>query len=148
MTDKILEEIRDELTAIRLLLAAKPATVSTAPARAQYAASSGGDSDEPVPQPTELVSDPGAATIHFGKNSGKRIDELIERSLGWYTKDPEPRLDKDGKPFPPRAQDVTLRNACRQLWHSRRGTLAGVAPVKAAPTAQAAQADTQDEVPF
>ena len=141
MTDKILEDIRDELVAIRLLLAAKPAQAS-APA----AQSSG--ADEPIPQPSELVAEPGAVEVHFGKNTGKRIDDLTERQLGWYAKEPEPRLDNSGKPFPPRAQDVALRNACRQLWHSRKGTLAGAPqPPRAAPQAKQAQID-EENIPF
>jgi len=89
-----------------------------------------------VPQPEKLVAAPGEVQVHFGKNAGKPIDELSERSLSWYAQDPEPRLDSSGKPFPPRDADVALRQACRQLWHLRKGTLKGVSDqIAAAPKA-------------
>ncbi len=104
------------------------------------------DADAPVPQPSAIIDDPGAVEIHFGKNTGKRIDDLTDRQLHWYSLEPEPRLKSDGTPFPPREQDVALRNACRQLWHDKKGTLGGA---KKPAAAKSAPAPVDDEnIPF
>jgi hypothetical protein len=76
-----------------------------------------------IPMPTEIIADPGAVEVHFGKNKGMRLDQLAAKSAEWYAKDPEMRLDKAGKPFPPRPEDVRLRNAARCLYHQRTGKL-------------------------
>jgi hypothetical protein len=95
-----------------------PSTPVAAPA-AQPAAQS-----KDIPQPTEIVADPGSVEVHFGKNAGTPLRSLGAKSVEWYAQEPEPRLGKNGKPFPPRAEDVRLRNAARQIVHGNRGTLA------------------------
>ncbi len=61
MTDQHAEQIIAELRAIRALLANKPA----APAAASAPAPAGAPKD--IPQPSELVDDPGSVEVHFGK---------------------------------------------------------------------------------
>jgi hypothetical protein len=118
MTDQLGQEIIAELRAIRALLSTRPA----APAAASAPAPAGAPKD--IPQPSELVSDPGSVEVHFGKNAGTPLRSLGAKSVEWYAQEPEPRLGKNGKPFPPRAEDVRLRNAARQIVHGNRGTLA------------------------
>jgi len=140
-TNKTLDDIHAALCEILAELRKKPAAASSAQAPLKPM--------EPadIPQPSELVDDPGAVEIHFGKNSGKRIDDLTDRSLSWYCMEPEPRLKNDGTPFPPRDQDVKLRNACRQLWHDKKGTLVRAGGKPAAKAAPAAVDDDQN-IPF
>ena len=141
MNDDILKAIHEELVAIRKLLAesnAKPAAAarSTASRSTGAAASSGSSSyspsrgDEEIPQPTEVVPNAGDVQVHFGKNNGVPLSQLNERSLSWYAQEQPPRLDSSGKPYPPRPQDVSLRNAARTLWHQNRGTIGKAAPAK------------------
>ena len=123
-------------------------------------ASGGGGAFAPIneadiPQPATLLDSPGDVQIHFGKNNGKPLSELSERSLSWYASEQPPRLDSSGKPYPPRPQETTLKNAARQLWHLRKGTLKGVsehvnAPAKSAPKAAPAESAPIDEeqIPF
>ena len=87
-------------------------------------ASSGFQSQTPIPQPTALVDDPDSVVVHFGKNNGRRLGELGERSIEWYASVKEPKLDRNGRPFAPRAVDVALENAARQIIHRRRNTSA------------------------
>ncbi len=117
MTDQQANDIIAELRAIRALLANRSAPVAT-PA-AHPAAQS-----KDIPQPSELVSDPGSVEVHFGKNKGTPLRSLGAKSVEWYAQEPEPRIGNNGKPFPPRPEDVRLRNAARQLVHGQRGTLA------------------------
>jgi hypothetical protein len=118
MTDQLGQEIIAELRAIRALLANKPA----APAAAFAPAPAGAPKE--IPQPTEIVADPGSVEVHFGKNKGTALRSLGAKSVEWYAQEPEPRIGNNGKPFPPRAEDIRLRNAARQLVHGQRGTLA------------------------
>jgi hypothetical protein len=118
MTDQLGQEIIAELRAIRALLATKPA----APAAASAPAPAGAPKE--IPQPTEIVADPGSVEVHFGKNKGTALRSLGAKSVEWYAQEPEPRIGNNGKPFPPRPEDVRLRNAARQLVHGQRGTLA------------------------
>jgi len=60
--------------------------------------------------------------------------------VAWYAQEPEPRIGNNGKPFPPRAEDVLLRNAARTLIHQKRGTL----PSAAVPTTPVANIDEGD----
>jgi hypothetical protein len=136
------QAILDELKAIRALLAsgAKPATA--APAAASTASPT---PDGPPPQPDTVVENAASTTIHFGKNTGKALGELGEKSLGWYASVKAPRLDNSGKPFPPRPADVALEQAARTLWHQQKGTLTtGTAPLPGggAPSAEG------DEIQF
>lgn len=136
------ELILQELKAIRALLAggAKPA----APAATSTATQT---PDGPPPQPDSVIENAASVTVHFGKNTGKALGELGEKSLGWYASVKAPRLDNTGKPFPPRPADVALEQAARTLWHQQKGTLTtGTAPL---PTAGApAQANLDEDVAF
>jgi hypothetical protein len=159
MNDDLLKAIHLELVAIRQLLAdgKGPAARST-PARAStptsYTPRTG--EDEQVPQPTEIIANPGDVQVHFGKNNGVALSQLGERSLSWYAQEQAPRLDSSGNPYPARPQEITLRNAARTLWHQNKGTLGGgVAPNKSASSAQEAfvepashPSDDEEALPF
>lgn len=134
-----LELIHTELVRIREALEARP-YASGAPAAKP--ASSFPKSDE-VPMPTEVIEDAGSVQVHFGKNKGVALSSLGERSVAWYAQEAEPRIGNNGKPFPPRPEDVLLRNAARTLIHQKRGTIAGAA----IPSAPAANID-EGNVPF
>jgi len=141
-----LSDIRDELVAIRLLLAARPAAAAPAQSAAVPSTASG---DGHPPQPSQIVENPGSVQVHFGKNNGKSLAELSERSLAWYATEQPPRLDSSGKPYPPRPQEITLRNAARTLWHKNKGTLVGHDASTAQSAAPAAtQPISEEEVPF
>jgi hypothetical protein len=114
-----LELIHAELVRIREALEARPYAAGAPPAKP---ASTSPKSDE-VPLPTEIVPDAGSVQVHFGKNKGVALSTLGDRSISWYAQEPEPRLRNDGTPFPPRAEDVLLRNAARTIIHQKRGTL-------------------------
>ena len=90
-----------------------------------------------------VVAYAGEVQVHFGKNKGVALSSLGERSVAWYAQEPEPRLGNNGKPFPPRPEDVLLRNAARTIIHQKRGTL----PSAAVPTAPVANID-EGNVPF
>jgi len=139
-------EILTELITIRQLLeraiAAPPAARSAAPAPAPAG-------QIPIPQPTQLVADPGSVCVHFGKNDGQPLSSLGDKSVEWYATPKEPRVGNNGKPFPPRPADEQLANAARQLYHAKRGTLVGKAPaveMNFAPVAKAP--DLEDNCPF
>ena len=85
-------------------------------------------SSDEVPQPTAVIADAGSVTVHFGKNTGIPLSSLSDKSVAWYAKESEPKLDRNGKPFPPRDADVRLRNAARTYLHQKRGTLTAAAP--------------------
>jgi hypothetical protein len=133
-----LELIHAELVRIREALEARP-FASGAPAAKPAAPRS-----EEVPMPTEIIEDAGSVQVHFGKNKGVALSSLGDRSVAWYAQEPEPRLGNNGKPFPPRPEDVLLRNAARTLIHQKRGTL----PSAAVPTAPAATSVNEEHVPF
>ena len=119
--------LHSELVRIREALESRPvaaAPAAAAPAKAAYKPIS-----NEVPMPTEVIADAGEVEVHFGKNKGVKIATLQEKSLLWYAQDPEPRLNSKGEPFPPRAEDVRLRNAVRTLIHQRRGTIPDMSPV-------------------
>ena len=118
-----LELIHAELVRIREALEARP-FASGAPAAKP--APSLAKSDE-VPMPTEIIADAGNVQVHFGKNKGVALSSLGDRSVAWYAQEPEPRLGNNGKPFPPRSEDVLLRNAARTIIHQKRGTLPSAA---------------------
>jgi hypothetical protein len=114
-----LELIHAELVRIREALEARP---FAAGAPAAKPAPTSPKTDE-VPMPTEVIPDAGSVQVHFGKNKGVALSSLGDRSVAWYAQEPEPRIGNNGKPFPPRAEDVLLRNAARTLIHEKRGTL-------------------------
>jgi len=133
-----LELIHAELIRIREALEARP-YASGAPAAKPVAPRS-----EDVPLPTEIIEDAGNVQVHFGKNKGVALSSLGDRSVAWYAQEPEPRIGNNGKPFPPRAEDVLLRNAARTIIHQKRGTL----PSAAVPTTPAATSVNEEHVPF
>jgi len=130
-----LELIHAELVRIREALEARP-FASGAPA----AKPASPRSDE-VPLPAEIIPNAGEVQVHFGKNKGVALSSLGDRSVAWYAQEAEPRIGNNGKPFPPRPEDVLLRNAARTLIHQKRGTL----PSAAVPTAPSVN---EEHVPF
>lgn len=119
MTNEQYQELIIEIRAIRTALTQnKPATTAVAskPTTSGQAV---------IPQPGEIIENPGAVLVHFGKNKGRPLADLGAKSVEWYAQEPEPRLRTDGSPFPPRAEDLLLRNAARTIVHQNRGTLAG-----------------------
>lgn len=124
-----LELIHAELVRIREALEARP---YAAGAPTHKAVATQPKTDE-VPMPSEVVPNAGDVQVHFGKNKGVALSQLGDRSVAWYAQEPEPRLRNDGTPFPPRAEDVLLRNAARTLIHQTRGNLVAVAAPKAIP---------------
>ena len=124
-----LDLIHAELIRIREALEARP-YASGAPAAKPVAPRS-----EEVPMPTEIIADAGSVQVHFGKNKGVALSSLGERSVAWYAQEPEPRIGNNGKPFPPRPEDVLLRNAARTIIHKKRGTLPSAAVPSSDPVA-------------
>ena len=124
-----LDLIHAELIRIREALESRPFAAGAPPAKPAPARS-----DE-VPMPTEIIADAGNVQVHFGKNKGVALSSLSERSVAWYAQEPEPRIGSNGKPFPPRPEDVLLRNAARTLIHQKRGTLPSAAVTSSAPVA-------------
>lgn len=140
MNEDLLKAIHQELVAIRQLLANGAKTPArTAPARTSTPSTSSsyssGGGDEQIPQPSEIVANAGEVQVHFGKNNGVALSKLSERSLSWYAQEQAPRLDSSGNPYPPRPQEITLRNAARTLWHQNRGTLGAGNAASPAPEA-------------
>jgi hypothetical protein len=121
-----LDLIHAELIRIREALESRPYALG---APAAKPAPSFPKSDE-VPMPTEVIPNAGEVQVHFGKNKGVALSTLGDRSVAWYAQEPEPRLGNNGKPFPPRPEDVLLRNAARTLIHQKRGTLASAVVAK------------------
>jgi len=132
-----LELIHAELVRIREALEARPYAVG---APAAKPASSFPKSDE-VPLPSEVIPNAVEVQVHFGKNKGVALSQLGERSVAWYAQKAEPRIGNNGKPFPPRPEDVLLRNAARTIIHQKRGTL----PSAAVPSAFSVN---EEHVPF
>jgi len=120
MTNEQYNELILEIRAIRSALSDRIKPAATAAAFKPAAAKSAD-----IPQPTEIVDNPGAVQVHFGKNKGRPLADLGAKSVEWYAQEPEPRLRTDGSPFPPRAEDLLLRNAARTIVHQNRGTLTG-----------------------
>lgn len=118
MTNEQYQELILEIRAIRSALTQgiKPA----APAAASRPVTSG---PAVIPPPAEIIENPGAVCVHFGKNKGRPLADLGAKSIEWYAQEPEPRLRADGTPFSPRAEDLLLRNAARTIVHQGRGTL-------------------------
>jgi hypothetical protein len=137
-----LELIHAELVRIREALEARP-YASGVPSHKAIATQ--GKSDD-VPMPTEVIANAGEVQVHFGKNKGVSLSSLGDRSVSWYAQEPEPRIGNNGKPFPPRAEDVLLRNAARTMIHQKRGTLAGAAVNQ--PIASVTASIDDENVPF
>ena len=133
MTTEQHHEILTELRAIRAALESKPRAVQ--PAATIKIATPG-----TLPAPDIEIADAGSVQIHFGKNAGTPISSLSDKQLLWYGADREPQLKNDGTPFPPRAEDTLLKNACRTVWMQRKS---------GAPIVLASQpADDGENVPF
>jgi hypothetical protein len=140
MNDQILAELITIRQLLERAIAAPPAARPAAPASA---------GQTPIPQPSQLVADPGAVCVHFGKNDGQPLSSLGDKSVEWYAAPKEPRLGNNGKPFPPRPADEQLANAARQLYHAKRGTLVGKAPVAEMQFTPGSSApDLEENVPF
>jgi hypothetical protein len=135
-----LELIHAELVRIREALEARPFASGAPPAKPAAARS------EEVPLPTEVIEDAGNVQVHFGKNKGVALSSLGDRSVAWYAQEPEPRIGNNGKPFPPRPEDVLLRNAARTLIHQKRGTLPSAAVTQ--PTASVTTSIDDGDVSF
>lgn len=134
----------EELKAIRELLARAPVLQ---PAQSRAASSSSGSRDEePPPMPNRIWPNAEAFMVPFGKNQGKALGELADNSLSWYCKDPEPKLDSSGRPYPPRQADMELRQAARTVYHRRKGAIPKDEAAPAYPSG--AGADLDKDVPF
>jgi len=139
------QAILDELKAIRALLAggAKPAAATANPPSQAPAP------DGPPPQPDSVIENAAQVQVHFGKNNGVALGALSERSLSWYAAEQPARLDSSGKPYPPRPQEILLRNAARTLWHQQKGTLTtGTPPLPSAGAATEVVDDDGDSIPY
>ena len=85
-----------------------------------------GKSDIAVPQPDEIHEAPGDCVVHFGKNKGRRLDELAQNSLSFYAAkySPQPTCNNgmgpNGQFWP---NDWKLLQCARTLWHLNQGTL-------------------------
>lgn len=126
MTNDQFDHIISELRGIREALTktnANPTTLGRIDSAVASEARDAFASRPPIPQPTFVVDDPDSVVVHFGKNNGTPLGQLGERSIEWYASVKEPKLDRTGKPFAPRATDVALENAARQIIHRRRNTL-------------------------
>lgn len=155
MNEELLKSILQELVAIRQLLSdGKQAPTRSAPVRtAAPSAFTSNGGDAPIPQPTEIIANPGDVQVHFGKNNGVPLSKLSERSLSWYAQEQAPRLDSSGNPYPARPQETTLRNAARTLWHQNRGTLGKPADTMKLPTEEfvepvSSHASDEEALPF
>jgi hypothetical protein len=90
---------------------------------------------------SSMALEPSLVRLRFDADAEARaLSSLGERSVAWYAQEAEPRIGNNGKPFPPRPEDVLLRNAARTLIHQKRGTL----PSAAVPTAPVANIDEGD----
>ena len=137
MTTEQHAEILVELRAIRALLSRQ--STPAAPAVASKPAST---APKDIPLPSEVIDNATDIAVHFGKNKGTPLGNLSPKSIEWYAQEPEPRLRNDGKPFPPRPEDLLLRNAARTIVHRGRGTLPSP-PIKLE-----SSAPISEDVPF
>lgn len=127
------EQIEYIITEIRAAMQ-KPAGASTP------AATVTGTPDT-LPKPDQIIDNAADVTVHFGKNAGTPLSALSDKQLLWYGSDRPAQLKNDGTPFSPRQQDITLKNACRTIWHQRQGSIP-------APAAKPEFADPGDENRF
>ena len=153
-TDKtlgnILATLDDQTQLLRDILAALKSSARPATSQATTTAQTG---PEVYPQPLRVISieDAEETEVHFGKNAGKKLRDLGEKSVSWYALEKPPQLKKDGTPFDPRPQDVALTEAARTLHHARLGTLATnrvAVPTKPKDAPKQAALPSDEEVPF
>ena len=137
MTTEQYTELLTELRAIRAALQKSAGASTPAPTASA--------TPDTLPKPDQVIDGADQVAVHFGKNAGTPISALTDKQLLWYGADRPPQLKNDGTPFSPRQQDVTLKNACRTVWHQRQGSIQAPAP-KPAPAQSAELAD--EEVPF
>ncbi len=133
------EQYNELILEIRAIFAALTQNKLAAPAVAFKPAAAG---PKDIPLPSEVIENAGDVAVHFGKNKGTPLGSLSAKSVEWYAQEPEPRLRNDGTPFPPRPEDVLLRNAARTIVHRNRGTLPSP-PVKLE-----SAAPISEDVPF
>jgi hypothetical protein len=136
MTNEQFAELLLEVRAIRMTL------TQGKPAAAAVASKPAPTGPKDIPLPSEVIENAGDVAVHFGKNKGTPLSALSAKSVEWYAQEPEPRLRTDGTPFPPRPEDVLLRNAARTIVHRNRGTLPSP-PVKLE-----SAAPISEDVPF
>jgi hypothetical protein len=136
MTNEQFAELLLEVRAIRMTL------TQGKPAASAVASKPTPTGPKDIPLPSEIVENAGDVAVHFGKNKGTPLGSLSAKSVEWYAQEPEPRLRNDGTPFPPRPEDVLLRNAARTIVHRNRGTLPSP-PVKLE-----SAAPISEDVPF
>jgi hypothetical protein len=117
MTTEQFNELMQEIRAIRMVL------TQSKPAASAVASKPAPTGPKDIPLPSEVIENAGDIPVHFGKNKGTPLGSLSAKSVEWYAQEPEPRLRNDGTPFPPRPEDVLLRNAARTIVHRNRGTL-------------------------
>lgn len=99
------------------------------------------DTEAPIGTPVAAVpADWRDAVIHFGKNKGRRLGDLDQRSLAWYIKDWQP------KPYKGRISDhdAVLREMLDKAANDLDG---GSQEPKAEPVGAAKGASTDDEIP-
>lgn len=147
--DQILAALDAQSDVLRDILAALKSSARPATSQASATAQTG---PEVYPQPLRVISieDAEETEVHFGKNAGKKLRDLGEKSVSWYALEKPATLKKDGTPFDPRPQDVALSEAARTLHHARAGTLATnrvAQPAPAKPKAEAKAEDTEN-IPF
>ena len=125
-TDKtlgdILATLDDQTQLLRDILAALKSSARQVTGQVPSAAQTG---PEVYPQPLRVmtIEDAEETEVHFGKNAGKKLRDLGDKSVSWYALEKPAKLKNDGTPFDPRPQDVTLSEAARTLHHARAGTL-------------------------
>ncbi len=136
MTTEQFNELLLEIRAIRSAL------TQNKPAAPAAAFKSGPTGPKDIPMPSEVIENAGDVAVHFGKNKGTPLGSLSAKSCEWYAQEPEPRLRNDGTPFPPRPEDVLLRNAARPIVPRNRGTL------PSPPGKLASAAPISEDVPF
>lgn len=145
MTTEQFSQLLVELHAIKALLARQPAPGNRYSGTTTPATVAASSTPADIPLPASPVANAEQVRVHFGKNSGTALGSLGAKSIEWYAKEPEPRLRNDGTPFPPRAEDVALREAARTLVHIRRGTIPNPGPVL---SSDPVTTTMNDEVPF
>jgi hypothetical protein len=136
MTNEQFKELLLEIRAIRMTL------TQGKPAASAVASKPPPTGPKEIPLPSEVIENAAEIPVHFGKNKGTPLGSLSAKSVEWYAQEPEPRLRNDGTPFPPRPEDVLLRNAARTIVHRNRGTLPSP-PVKLE-----SAAPISEDVPF
>ena len=146
MTTEQFSQLLVELHAIKALLARQPAPGNRYLGTTTPATVAAPSTPADIPMPVSPVANAEQVRVHFGKNKDKTLGELSGRSVEWYAQEQAPKLKNDGTPFPPRAEDVALREAARTLVHIRRGTIPNPGPVLSSESVTTTMNDEQ--IPF